>query len=220
MTTGLKLVDTRRRGIQSSYGPVDTSRSGRRQGTHQSSVVSLGAVRLKIIDLSAGAQPFFSDDHNIVLVFNGEIYNYRELRAELQELGHSFSTLCDTEVLLRAFLQWDTGCFRRLRGMFAAAFWNEKDSRLVLVRDRVGIKPLYVCKRGEDLYFGSELKAILFHPEIPRKLDLRALHHYLALNYVPGPFTLIEGIHKLPPGHFLERRVSTSLRPVVMEFSE
>ncbi len=180
------------------------------QGTHQSSVVSLGAVRLKIIDLSAGAQPFFSDDHNIVLVFNGEIYNYRELRAELQELGHSFSTLCDTEVLLRAFLQWDTGCFRRLRGMFAAAFWNEKDSRLVLVRDRVGIKPLYVCKRGEDLYFGSELKAILFHPEIPRKLDLRALHHYLALNYVPGPFTLIEGIHKLPPGHFLEWRDGVS----------
>lgn len=180
------------------------------QGTHQSPVVSLGAVRLKIIDLSAGAQPFFSDDHNIVLVFNGEIYNYRELRAELQELGHSFSTLCDTEVLLRAFLQWDTGCFRRLRGMFAAAFWNEKDSRLVLVRDRVGIKPLYVCKRGEDLYFGSELKAILFHPEIPRQLDLRALHHYLALNYVPGPFTLIEGIHKLPPGHFLEWRDGVS----------
>ncbi len=178
------------------------------QGTHESPVVSLGAVRLKIIDLSAGAQPFFSEDRNIVLVFNGEIYNYRELRAELQGLGHSFSTQSDTEVLLRAFLQWDTGCFQRLRGMFAAAFWNEKERRLILVRDRIGIKPLYVCQFGEDIYFGSELKAILLHPEIPRQLDLSALHHYLALNYVPGPFTLIVGIQKLRPGHFLEWRDS------------
>jgi asparagine synthase (glutamine-hydrolysing) len=104
--------------------------------------VSLGAVRLKIIDLEAGAQPFFSDDRKTVLVFNGEIYNYRELRQKLQNLGHTFSTESDTEVLLRAFLQWDTECFRRLRGMFAAAFWNEDERRLVLVRDRVGIKPL------------------------------------------------------------------------------
>lgn len=176
------------------------------QGTYESPDVSMGAVRLKIIDLAAGAQPFFSEDRKTVLVFNGEIYNYRELRAELQELGHSFSTRSDTEVLLRAFLQWDTHCFQRLRGMFAAAFWNEEQRRLVLVRDRVGIKPLYVCRLGDDLYFGSELKTILFHPEIPRRLDLSALHHYLALNYVPGPFTLIEGIQKLRPGHMLEWR--------------
>jgi asparagine synthase (glutamine-hydrolysing) len=176
------------------------------QGTFESTDVSLGAVRLKIIDLEAGAQPFFSDDRKTVLVFNGEIYNYRELRQELRALGHHFSTHCDTEVLLRAFLQWDTDCFRRLRGMFAAAFWNVDQRRLVLVRDRVGIKPLYVCRLQDDIYFGSELKAILFHPGIPRRLDLRALHHYLAMNYVPGPFTLIEGIQKLRPGHFLEWR--------------
>jgi asparagine synthase (glutamine-hydrolysing) len=176
------------------------------QGTYESECVSLGAVRLKVIDLEAGAQPFFSDDRKIVLVFNGEIYNYRELRQELQSLGHHFTTKSDTEVLLRAFLQWDTECFRRLRGMFAAAFWNEDERRLVLVRDRVGIKPLYVCRSGGDIYFGSELKTILFHPEIPRRLDLSALHHYLALNYVPGPFTLIEGIQKLKPGHLLEWR--------------
>jgi asparagine synthase (glutamine-hydrolysing) len=176
------------------------------QGTYESADVSLGAVRLKIIDLSAGAQPLFSDDRRTVLVFNGEIYNYLELRKELQVLGHQFLTQCDTEVLLRAFLQWDTDCFRRLRGMFAAAFWNEDERRLVVVRDRVGIKPLYVCRLGNDIYFGSELKAILFHPEIPRRLDLSALHHYLALNYVPGPFTLIEGIQKLRPGHLLEWR--------------
>jgi asparagine synthase (glutamine-hydrolysing) len=106
------------------------------QGSYESVCVSLGAVRLKIIDLAAGAQPFFSDDRKTVLVFNGEIYNYRELRKELQRLGHAFSTQSDTEVLLRAFLQWDTDCFRRLRGMFAAAFWNEDQRRFVLVRDR------------------------------------------------------------------------------------
>ena len=176
------------------------------QGTYESADVSLGAVRLKIIDLEAGAQPFFSDDRKTVLVFNGEIYNYRELRQELRGLGHNFSTHSDTEVLLRAFLQWDTECFRRLRGMFAAAFWNVDERRLVLVRDRVGIKPLYVCRLGEDIYFGSELKAILYHSEIPRRLDLSALHHYLSMNYVPGPFTLLEGIQKLGPGHFLEWR--------------
>ena len=176
------------------------------QGTYETSDVSLGSVRLKIIDLTAGEQPFFSDDRKTVLIFNGEIYNHRELRKELRELGHAFSTQSDTEVLLHAFLQWDTDCFRRLRGMFAAAFWNQDECRLVLVRDRVGIKPLYVRRFGQDIYFGSELKSILCHPEIPRQLNVSALHHYLALNYVPGPRTLIEGIQKLRPGYHLEWR--------------
>ena len=176
------------------------------QGTYESADVSLGAVRLKIIDLSTGAQPFFADDRKTVLVYNGEIYNYRELREELRGLGHSFSTQSDTEVLLRAFQQWDIDCFPRLRGMFAAAFWQEDQRRLVLVRDRVGIKPLYIRRSGDDIYFGSELKTILIHPEIPRRLDHHALHYYLTLNYVPGPFTLIEGIEKLQPGCMLEWR--------------
>jgi asparagine synthase (glutamine-hydrolysing) len=176
------------------------------QGTYESDNVSLGAVRLKIIDLSAGAQPFFSDDRKTMLVYNGEIYNYRELRKELEGLGHTFSTHSDTEVLLHAFLQWDTDCFPRLRGMFAAAFWQEDSRRLVLVRDRVGIKPLYVYRSGDDIYFGSELKTILVHPEIPRRLDHHALHYYLTLNYVPCPYSMIEGIEKLRPGHFLEWR--------------
>jgi asparagine synthase (glutamine-hydrolysing) len=176
------------------------------QGTFESDHVSLGAVRLKIIDLTAGAQPFFSDDRKTVLVFNGEIYNYRELRKELQGLGHSFVTQSDTEVLLKAFLEWDTQSFSRLRGMFAAAFWQEEERRLVLVRDRIGIKPLYVHHAGEDVYFGSELKSILVHPQVPRHVDLSALHYYLALNYVPGPFTLVQDIDKLRPGYFLEWR--------------
>jgi asparagine synthase (glutamine-hydrolysing) len=174
------------------------------QGTYESGEVSLGAVRLRIIDLSGGSQPFFSDDRKTVLVYNGEIYNYRELRKDLEGLGHSFSSKSDTEVLLRAFLQWDTDCFPRLRGMFAAAFWQEDERRLVLVRDRVGIKPLFVCRSGDEVYFGSELKSILIHPEIPRRLDRTALHYYLALNYVPGPYCLLEGIQKLKPGSFLE----------------
>ena len=174
------------------------------QGTHESACISLGAVRLKIIDLEAGAQPIFSEDGNTVLVFNGEIYNHAELRSELAALGHRFLSHSDTEVLLHAFLQWDTDCFSRLRGMFAAAFWTESEKRLVLARDRIGIKPLYIFRAGQDIYFGSELKSLFAHREIPRELDLSALHYYLALNYVPRPHTLLKGIEKLPPGCWLE----------------
>ena len=174
------------------------------RGLFESDRVSLGAVRLKIIDMQGGDQPFIADNGDTVLVYNGEIYNHRELRAELEAAGHRFSSHSDTEVLLHAFLEWDTGCFRRLRGMFAAAFWVESKKRLVLVRDRVGIKPLYTYRRGEDIYFASELKSLFAHPEIPRHLDLTALHYYLALNYVPGPHSLVSGIEKLAPGHWLE----------------
>jgi len=174
------------------------------QGTFVSPRVSLGAVRLKIIDLQGGEQPMSSDDGQTILAYNGEIYNYREVREELTARGHRFRSRSDTEVLLRAFLEWDTACFPRLKGMFAAALWQEPRGRLVLVRDRLGIKPLYFARRGGHLYFGSELKALLAHPEISRDLDPAALHQYLSLYYVPGPRTLIEGVEKLPPGHILE----------------
>jgi asparagine synthase (glutamine-hydrolysing) len=176
------------------------------QGTYESAQVSLGAVRLKIIDLRAGDQPMISEDGNTVLVFNGEIYNHRELRAELESRGEKFKTSSDTEVVLRAFLRWDKDCFARLRGMFALAVWSQDASRLVLARDRLGIKPLYFHQKGGDLYFGSELKTIFAHPEFERELDLTALHYYLSLNYVPCPHTLVRGIEKLPPGHLLEWR--------------
>jgi asparagine synthase (glutamine-hydrolysing) len=179
-----------------------THRGPDQQGVWESSEISLGAVRLKIIDLSGGDQPMSAG--GTVLVFNGEIYNHAELRAELERAGHRFESRCDTEVVLRGFLEWDTACFARLRGMFAAALWNESQRRLVLVRDRLGLKPLYFARRGKDLYFGSELKAILLHPEIDRRLDLTGLDHYLSLNYVPTPHTLVEGIEKLPAGCFLE----------------
>ncbi len=174
------------------------------QGVWESDSVSLGAVRLKIIDLAQGEQPMVSDSGDTVLVFNGEIYNHAELRRELEQAGHVFRTRCDTEALLRAFLHWDVEAFERLRGMFAAAFWTESRRRLVLVRDRLGIKPLYYARRGGNLYFGSELKAILLHPQIERRISAAGLDHYLSLNYVPGPHTLVEGIEKLQPGHWME----------------
>lgn len=173
-------------------------------GTFESERIALGAVRLKIIDLHGGDQPLHSDDDATVLVFNGEIYNHAELRRELESRGHRFSTHCDTEVVLHSFLEWDTACFSRFRGMFAVALWNQPNRRLVLARDRVGIKPLYTARLGDELYFASELKSLFAHREIPRELDQRALNHYLALNYVPGPFTLVQGIEKLSPGSWLE----------------
>jgi len=174
------------------------------QGIYESERISLGAVRLKIIDLQAGEQPLLSGDGQTVLAFNGEIYNYRELRTELESCGHRFKTNSDTEVLLQAFLRWDKDCLQRLHGMFALALWSERDKRLVLARDRLGIKPLYFHRREGELYFGSELKSIFAHPEVERRLDFTALHYYLALNYVPCPRTLVEGIEKLPAGHWLE----------------
>src|SRR5689334_21159661 len=144
------------------------------QGVFEGSVATLCAVRLKIIDLAGGDQPIVSDDGDTAIAFNGEIYNHLEIRRELEALGHRFRSHCDTETVLRAFLQWDTECFPRMRGMFAAALWTESRKRLVLARDRMGIKPLYYYRSGDDIYFGSELKAILEHPQVPRVLDQHA----------------------------------------------
>jgi len=173
-------------------------------GVYEGSEVTLCAVRLKIIDLAGGDQPIVSDDGGTAIVFNGEIYNHREIRRDLERLGHRFRSQCDTETVLRAFMEWDTACFERMRGMFGVALWSEASRRLVLARDRMGIKPLYYYRGGDDLYFGSELKAILEHAHIPRRLDERALDRFLSVNYVPGDRTLIEGIRKVPPGHLLE----------------
>ena len=176
------------------------------QGVWESDEVSLGAVRLKIIDLEHGDQPMASDDGDTILVFNGELYNHLELRRDLESAGHRFHSRCDTETVLHAFQEWDMDAFRRFRGMFAAAFWTESEQRLVLVRDHMGIKPLYFARRRQNIYFGSEMKAILLHPEIERTIDLAGLADYLSLNYVPGPRTLVEGVEKIPPGTWLEWR--------------
>ena len=183
-----------------------THRGPDQQGVFRSALCSLGATRLKIIDLEGGDQPIQTPDGNITIVFNGEIYNHLELRRELEALGYTFASHCDTETVLYAFLEWDTDCFRRMRGMFAVALWTASQRRLVLARDRVGIKPLYIAQRLGDLFFGSELKAVLIHPEIERNLSMQGLDCYLSLNYVPAPWTLIDGIEKVLPGHWVEWR--------------
>ncbi len=187
-----------------------THRGPDQQDVFTSPEVSLGAVRLKIIDLEGGRQPMFSDHGDVVLVFNGEIYNHDNLRKILEERGHRFQSRSDTEVVLHAFLEWDTGCFERLRGMFALALWTQSTRRLVLARDRLGIKPLYVCRQDGAIAFGSEMKALFAHPEIDRVIDLDGLNCYLSLNYVPAPYTLVKGIEKLLPGHWLEWRDGAS----------
>jgi asparagine synthase (glutamine-hydrolysing) len=179
-------------------------RGPNQQGVFESDSVSLGAVRLKIIDLEGGDQPILANGGDLVIAFNGEIYNHVALRRELEELGHTFASHCDTEVVLKAFAQWDTDCFAKLRGMFAVAFWQESQKRLVLARDRLGIKPLYYTLRDGDLHFGSELKAVFAHPDIPRQLCDTGLAYFLSLNYVPTPYTLAEGITKVVPGSWLE----------------
>jgi len=173
-------------------------------GVHEAADCSVGAVRLRIIDLAGGEQPIYSEDRDTVIVFNGEIYNHDELREELRARGRRFYSRSDTEVVLQGFLEWDINVFERLRGMFGVALWTESRKRLVLARDRMGIKPLYLFRRGPDVYFGSELKAILGHPEVPRVFSKAGLNAYLSLNYIPAPYSMIDGITKLAPGHWLE----------------
>lgn len=176
------------------------------QAGHTSQFASLGTARLRIVDLENGDQPIHSIDRRFTIVFNGEVYNHNELRTRLIARGHTFRTRTDTEVVLNAWLEWGNDAFHRLRGIFAAAIWSEQDRRLILVRDRMGVKPLYYLLHNRDIFFGSELKTILAHPAVPRKIDLDGLNCYLGLNYVPGSHTLVQGITKLRPGHLLEWR--------------
>jgi asparagine synthase (glutamine-hydrolysing) len=176
------------------------------QGEFHSASMSMGARRLRVIDIEGGDQPFSSADGEFTLVFNGEIFNHKELRAELAQAGHQFRSRCDTEVVLAAYQHWGKAAFEKLRGMFAAALWVRSKRSLVLARDRMGIKPLYYCVQDDEIYFGSEIKCILAHPEVNRKLSMDGLNCYLSLNYVPGPHTMIDGIFKLMPGHVLEFR--------------
>ena len=176
------------------------------QGTFTSATVSMAAVRLKILDLQGGDQPIRSDDGSTIICFNGEVYNFRELRQELEGRGHVFHSHGDTEVVLHAWMEWGRDCFARLHGMFAVALWEENSGRLILARDRLGIKPLYWYRRGDDIHFGSELKSLLVHEHVGRDVNPRALACYLSLNYIPQPFTMVDGIDKLPPGSWLEWR--------------
>jgi asparagine synthase (glutamine-hydrolysing) len=174
--------------------------------------VGLGHRRLSVIDTSSGGhQPMTRGRWTLVL--NGEIYNYLDLRAELEASGRTFTTRSDTEVLLVALTVWGVGAIKRLNGMFAFALWDEERRELLLARDRIGKKPLYYAKVGADLVFGSEIKAVLQWPGLERVPDLRAIHHYLSMQYVPSPFTAFKGVHSLSPGHLAVCRPGEAVVP-------
>lgn len=180
-----------------------THRGPDAEGLFVDGPVGLGSRRLSIIDLVSGDQPIFNEDRSIAIVFNGEIYNYPSLRRELEAAGHRFYTNSDTETIVHGYEQWGVEIVDRLNGMFALALWDSTRCRLFIARDRTGIKPLYYTRTADGLVFGSEIKAILAHPGIQRRIDLTALDAYLSFEYVPTPLSIFEGIYKLPPGHYL-----------------
>ncbi len=162
--------------------------------------VGLGHRRLSIIDLAGGSQPIFNEDGTVAIVFNGEIYNYKELQPELEGLGHHFASNSDTEAIVHAYEEWGVACLQRFVGMFAFAIWDGRDHSVFVARDRLGKKPLFYHAAGGRLVFASELKALLEHPGVPRELDLRALDDYLAYSYVPSDRCIFSGVQKLPRG--------------------
>jgi len=175
------------------------------EGVWTNGSVGLAHRRLAIIDLRAVAgQPMSNKDGSIWLTFNGEIYNFRELRNELEARGHVFRTTSDTEVMIHAYEEYGRECLNRFRGMFAFALWDSRTRTLLLARDRVGKKPLYYYSGQDHFVFGSEIKALLADPAVPREIDPVALDHFLALQYIPAPLTAFQGIHKLPAAHWLE----------------
>jgi asparagine synthase (glutamine-hydrolysing) len=171
------------------------------EGTHVEPLAGLGMTRLAIIDLQTGHQPMTTEDGSLWIVFNGEIYNYRDLWSKLETMGHRFRTRSDTEVILRAYKQYGEACVDCLRGMFAFAIWDVHRQSLFLARDRIGKKPLYYWHRDGLFLFASEIKALLCHPAVSRGLDWEAFHHYLAFGYTPSDRSIFAEIAKLPPAH-------------------
>ncbi len=184
-------------------------------GLHVEAGLGFGHRRLSIIDLSSGQQPLFNEDGTVVVTYNGEIYNFPQLTAELTQLGHVFRTHCDTEVIVHAWEEWGESCVNRFRGMFAFAVWDRKQETLFLARDRMGIKPLYYAKLPDGRFlFGSELKSLKVHPELPREIDPTAVEEYFAFGYVPEPKTIYKQVYKLPPGYRMTiRRGQQQLEP-------
>ncbi len=173
------------------------------EGIYSDSQIGLGHRRLSIIDLGTGHQPLSNEDGTIWIVFNGEIYNYRDLRAALISDGHVFRTASDTEVIVHLYEQYGDLCVEKLRGMFAFAIWDSRKKRLLIARDRVGIKPLYYRLTAQSLIFGSEIKAILADPEVEPEVEPTMIDRFLSLLYLPGDQTLLRNISKLEPGHYI-----------------
>ncbi len=183
---------------------IITHRGPDGEGFYFGETAGLGMRRLRIIDLTTGDQPIYNEDRTVATVLNGEIYNYRRLREELEARGHKFYTRSDTEVIVHAYEEYGENFVTRLDGMFGLAVWDEKEKKLVLARDRAGEKPLYYASReGKELVFASELKAILAYGDIEREIDAEALHYFLVYGRVPSPYCIISGIKKLAPAEML-----------------
>jgi asparagine synthase (glutamine-hydrolysing) len=172
------------------------------QGGRSSPGVALGFRRLSIIDLTTGHQPLGNEDGSVQIVFNGEIYNYQQLRHRLEGSNHSFRTQTDTETIVHLYEDLGLDCFEHLNGMFALAIWDSRNERLVLARDRLGKKPLYYALREGGLVFSSELKGLMTLPGISKEIDPGAIDLFLTYQYIPHPYSIYQGIFKLPPGHF------------------
>lgn len=175
-------------------------------GIYHQGPIAFGHRRLAIIDLSKSQQPMTSPDGRYALTYNGELYHFLELRQELEILGYKFLTEGDTEVLLAALIQWKEAVLPRLQGMFAFAFWDAQEETLLLARDHLGVKPLYICQTGESIFFASELKSLLQHPLVSHEIDPNAIGLYLECQYIPTPFTPFSQIRKLPAAHFVRLR--------------
>jgi asparagine synthase (glutamine-hydrolysing) len=174
------------------------------QGMMVKGEVALGMRRLSIIDLAGGHQPISNEDNSVTVVFNGEIYNYRELKPALEASGHKFKTHSDTETIVHAYEEHGVDCLKDFRGMFGFAIWDERKRKLFIARDRVGKKPIYYTLTPQGtLVFGSEMKSLLEHPQVKRSINPEAIDAYLAFGYVPDPLSIFNEIHKLPPGHYL-----------------
>ena len=174
------------------------------QGYFSDGVIGLGHRRLSIIDVEGGSQPIGNEDGSLQVVFNGEIYNFIELRKELEAAGHIFNTRSDTAVIVHGYEQWGVNCVNRFNGMFAFALWDKHKRSLLLARDHLGIKPLYYILTGNRLAFASEIKALLQVPDCPREMDIESLSDLFSFRSVPSPKTLFKGIYKLPPGHLMQ----------------
>ena len=183
-----------------------THRGPDEHGLYLAPGIGLGHRRLSIIDLKSGQQPLFNADKSVVVVYNGEIYNFPQLRADLIERGYQFHTHCDTEVIVNAWSEWGSDCVHQFRGMFAFALWDTAKEKLFLARDRIGIKPLYYAFLDDGtLVFGSELKSLLHYPGLPRQIDPKAVEEYFAYGYIPDPRSIFRGVKKLKPGYYLEQ---------------
>lgn len=179
------------------------SRGPDEAGFYCDEMACLGMRRLSIIGLDNGKQPIENEDHTLVLVYNGEIYNFPALKKELTEKGHIFTTDTDSEVILHGYEEYGPDLLNRLRGMFAFSIWNKEKKTMFLARDMFGIKPLFYGKKGQDLYYGSEIKAIFAHPKMEKEFNEAALGNYLSFQYNAMEETFFKGVYQLLPGHYM-----------------